>query len=503
MEVFSVLLTIIICLLVGFIVHQMTYWSRRGIPHSPTIPLVGNRFLTLFLGGPSAAEYSVELYEKCHPGVKYIGCMMINTPIILLKDPELIKDVYVKNFDSCPDHQSFIDERMDPILGKNVFSLKGDRWREVRSALTPSFTASKMKFLFELVSKVSQDFVHHLENHPELCEIIDTKDAFSRYTNDVIATSAFGISVNSMKERENEFFLRGKDATNLTGATRMIKFMAGIVFPRLMRLAGYTYLSKDTNNFFIDLIKRTVQLRDDNPAATRPDMIHLLMAARDSPGVQMDITDIVAQAFIFFLAGFDTSSTLMSFTCHNLAYHEDVQNRLREEIDNLMADNDDKQLSYDTLAKMKYMDMVLQETLRLYPPVVFIDRICTKPIDLPPATPNSKKMTMTPGSTFWVPAYAIQRDPKYFTNPDEFNPERFNDDNKDNIIPYTHVPFGIGPRKCIGERFAMMETKLLLARIIHSFIIKPSKRSTKDIVIDRNSLNMVPKGGIWLKLEKR
>lgn len=502
MEVFTVLLTIIICLLMILIVNQMTYWPRKGIPHCPTMPVIGNRFVLSFLGGPTMAEYSIDIYNKYHPHAKYIGLMMINTPIIILKDPELIKDIFVKNFDSCTDHKSFIDERLDPILGKNILSLCGDRWREVRSALSPSFTASKMKFLFELVSKVSQDFVRHLEDHPELTDkVIDTKDVFSRYTNDVIATSAFGISVNSMKERENEFYLRGKDATSLTGTKKILKFMAGMLFPRIMRFAGYTYLSKDTNDFFLDLIKQTVKLRDENPSAMRPDLIHLLLQARDSPGVKMDINDIIAQAFIFFFGGFETSSTVMSLICLELAHHQDVQHRLHKEIDDVMNNNDI--LSYESITKMKYLDMVIQEVLRLYPPVFILDRVCVKSIDLPPSTPQSSKLTVTPGSIFWVLAYAMQRDPKYFPNPDAFDPERFSDANKDNIVNYTFSPFGIGPRKCIAERFALMEIKLLLTRLLHRFIIKPTANSTRKIIIDRNNVTLFPKGGVWLKFEKR
>lgn len=502
MEMFIVLLTILIGILLLFIHHQMTYWSNKGVPHIKIIPIIGNRFVTLIFGGPSVPEFSMQIYNQ-FPEAKYVGLMMFNSPVILLKDLELIKDVCVKNFDFCPDHQSFIDERMDPILGKNVFSLRGERWREIRSALSPSFTTSKMKFLFQLILKVSDDFINYFDNHSDITNMIDVKDAFTRYTNDVIATSAFGISVDSMKNRENEFYLRGKDATNLTGTRRILKFMAGIIFPRLMRLAGQTYLSKDTNKFFVDLIHKTVKMRDEK-GIVRPDMIHLLMQARDSAGFEMTIDDIVAQAFIFFLAGFDTSSTLMSFVCHQLAYHPDVQSRLCQEIDSLTSNNENNEpLSYDIITKMKYMDMVINETLRLYPPVVILDRVCVKSFDLPSPTPNTNGITVSPGSKFWIAAYAMHRDPKYFPNPDEFIPDRFNDENKDNILPYSFVPFGIGPRKCIGERFGMMETKLLLARILQKFIIKPTEKSTKDIIIDRSSLNLVPKGGIWLQFAKR
>lgn len=498
MDLTSGLITFLVGGLILLIIYQMTWFPRRGIPHIQTIPLIGSTYVSLFFGITSVAEFSEKLYYN-FPGAKYFGVTMWNKQIIVLKDLDLIKDIYVKNFDNAPDHRSFIDEKMDPILGKNVFSLRGDRWREVRSALSPSFTASKMKFLFQLVSKVSEDFTQYLLDNPEITKMIETKDALSRYTNDVIATAAFGISVDSMKHRENEFYLRGKDATNLSGTLRVLKFFAGITFPRIMRFFGQTYLSKDTNKFFINLIHDTVTMRDEK-GVTRPDMIHLLMRARDSSGIKIDIDDIVAQAFIFFLAGFDTTSTLMSFVCHQLAYNEDVQDRLREEVDDVVRDNE---ISYENLAELKYMDMVINETLRLYPPATFIDRVCEKPFELPPATPDLKPMTANKGLLFWVNIYSIQRDPRYFSEPEKFDPERFSEENKSNILPHSYAPFGYGPRKCIGERFGLMESKLILARIIKKFIIKPSEKSSRNIEISKNSLNLTPKGGIWLEFQKR
>ncbi|XP_015119194.1 cytochrome P450 9e2 [Diachasma alloeum] len=498
MDLVSGLITALVGLAILLIVNQMIYWPRKGVPHVQTIPVIGSKYVSLFFGRTSIAEFSEELYKN-FPDAKYFGVTMWNKPIVILKDLDLIKDICVKNFDNAPDHRSFINEKMDPILGKNVFSLRGDRWREVRSALSPSFTASKMKFLFQLVSKVSEDFTQYLIDNPEITKLIETKDAFSRYTNDVIATAAFGISVDSMKHRDNEFFFRGKDATNLSGTKRILKFFAGITFPRIMRFFGQTYLTKETNKFFIDLIHETVTMRDEK-GIMRPDMIHLLMRARDASGIKIDMNDIVAQAFIFFLAGFDTTSTLMSFLCHQLAYHEHIQQKLREEVDDVVKDNE---FSYEMLAKLKYMDMVINETLRLYPPATFLDRVCEKPFELPPATSNSEGMTADRGLTFWINIYSIQRDPKYFPHPEKFDPERFNEENKANILPHSYSSFGIGPRKCIGERFALMETKLILARIIQKFIIKPSEKSTENIKIAKNSLNLTPKGGIWLKFQPR
>ncbi|XP_034937249.1 cytochrome P450 9e2-like [Chelonus insularis] len=503
MDIFTILLMTLISLLLIYIIYQMTYWPRRKVPNIRPIPIIGNEFGLIIYRSTPIADYCMKIY-KYHPEARYFGLMMYNMPVIHLKDPEIIKEIYIKNFDFVPDHKSFIEEEFDPIFGKNVFSLRGERWRQVRSALTPSFTAAKMKFLFKLISQTSEEFVEYLYDNPDLCETLDIKDAFTRYTNDVIATSAFGIQVNSMKDRENEFYLRGKDATNLTGTRRILKFMCGILFPRLMRALGYTFLTKKTNDFFVNLIKNTVKYRDQNEII-RPDMIHLLMQARESAGFEITITDIMAQAFIFFLAGFETSSTVMGYVAHQLAYHQDVQDRLRQEVDDLFVSN--SEITYESLNDMTYMDMVLSETLRLYPPVVVLDRVCSKAFDIPSPMKNADEKTdrlrVNPGTIFWVPTFAMHRDPKYFPEPDKFDPERFSPENKEKINPYTYTPFGIGPRKCIGERFALMEIKILFVRLLRKFVIKPCDRSREKIVFHKYSLNLLPEGGVWLKFEKR
>jgi len=210
-------------------------------------------------------------------------------------------------------------------------------------------------------------------------------------------------------------------------------------------------------------------------------MIHLLMQARDKEGAssthKMTLDDIVSQAFIFFFAGFDTSSTLMCFAAHELAVHQDIQKRLREEIQQHTEGNDE--ISYESLSKMSYMDMVISETLRKYPPVIFLDRLCVKKYELPPSQPGCKNVIVEPDNVLMFPAYALHRDPKYFPNPEKFDPERFSEKNKDNILPYTYLPFGLGPRKCIGNRFALMETKILIAHLLQKFTLKTIEKNRR------------------------
>ncbi|XP_014488280.1 PREDICTED: cytochrome P450 9e2-like [Dinoponera quadriceps] len=503
---FAVLLTTLFIIgvlkVIVFLYQQHTYWKKRGVPCIRIIPAfrIAGRLLLRRL---SITDYISFIYNYDWDA-KYIGLMDMTTPVVLLRDTELIRDVMVKDFEHFPDHRSFANEEIDPLFSKNIAALRGNRWKEMRNTLSPSFTASKMKVMFELVSKCAREFTEYLTDHPELCSSIDTKDAFRRYTTDVIATSAFGISVNSMKDRNNEFFTRGVETTKFGGFSNMMKFMLYRASPRLAKALGFQLILPDTSKFFKRIVAETIKTREEQ-GIVRPDMIHLLMQARSKEGPnvpEMTLEDIVAQAFIFFLAGFDTSATLMCFLAHELAVHRDIQDRLFEEVELHFAEGNGE-ISYEAVSKMTYMDMVVSEALRKYPPAIMTDRLCTKSYELPSTKPGCKNVILEPNSMTWIPVYALHHDPKYFPNPSKFDPERFSHENKDNIVPYTYMPFGFGPRMCIGNRFALMETKLLVAYLLHRFIFKVTEKTVEPIVFDAKQLSLQPVGGFWIALEKR
>ncbi|CAL1686478.1 unnamed protein product [Lasius platythorax] len=505
---FGLLLTTLVIIgvlkFVAVVRHVYFYWRGKGVPYFPNSLWSLVTSWKIFLRSISFTDYNLFMYNY-FPDAKYYGTMDMGTPAVFVRDPELIKDVLVKEFEHFHDHRGFVDEKLDPLFSKNIFFLRGDRWREMRNTLSPSFTASKMKIMFDLISKCSGEFVNYLVDHPELCGAVETKQIFRRYTTDVIATAAFGISVNSMKDQNNEFYMRGIETSkSFSGPLAMFKFIFLLAYPRFAKLLGMTgFFSPSTSEFFKRIVGETIRTREEE-GIVRPDMIHLLMQAQDKDGPsnhKMTLDDIVSQAFVFFLAGFETSSILMCFVAHELAVNPDIQNRLREEVQQYLAEGNE--ISYESLSKMTYMDMVISETLRKYPPVIFTDRLCTKSYELPPSKPGYKSLIVESNSVMMIPVYALHRDPKYYPNPDKFDPERFSEENKDNIVPYTYLPFGQGPRKCIGNRFALMETKILVAHLLQKFILKRTEKTVEPVVFDKKEFNPQPEGGFWIGLEKR
>ncbi|XP_014477701.1 PREDICTED: cytochrome P450 9e2-like [Dinoponera quadriceps] len=499
MEYWQILLSILIGVLgIHYFFRRFNYFKRHGILHVPPVLIFGD-MMSIALRRTSFADYLQKLYWF-KPDAKYYGFYPTSRPVIMLRDPELVKEVFVKNFDLFPNRRG-LAEFNDILFSKNLFSLRDQKWRDVRNLLSPSFTSSKMKMMYTLMFECAVDFSESLLKVSADKNDTDMKDVFSKYTNDVIATCAFGIKVDSMKDPTNQFYVYGKETTSFIG-DRAFKFLFVRAFPTLAQFLRLKFLSDGATNFFKDIVKTTIATRDAKNI-TRPDMIQLMMDMRGKRegDKELSIDDMSAQAFIFFLGGFETSSTAMSFIAHELAANPDVQAKLRQEIDEALEDSKEK-VTYETINHLKYMDMVISETLRLYPPVVFVERECESFYEFPPALPGEKSVTIKKGQLIWVPIYAIQRDDKYYDEPEKFRPERFSDKNTYHNSP-CYTPFGIGPRMCIANRFALLEIKVLLFHLLARCELKPCAKTMLPMRLSKKGLALMPEGGFWLNVQRR
>ncbi|KAF2894152.1 hypothetical protein ILUMI_12021, partial [Ignelater luminosus] len=210
----------------------------------------------------------------------------------------------------------------------------------------------------------------------------------------------------------------------------------------------------------------------------------------------LTVEEIAAQAFVFFLAGFETSSSTMAFCLYELALNSEVQDNLREEISKTF-ERYNQNITYEGVMEMKYLDQVVDETLRKYPPVPVIPRVCVEDYQIP-----NTEVIIDKGTRVLISALGLHHDPEYYPNPDTFDPERFNEENKKSIPPFTYIPFGEGPRACIGLRFGLMQTKVGLAFLLKHFRFSINKKTSVPLVMDPFTFLLTAKDGIWLDVEK-
>ncbi len=407
------------------------------------------------------------------------GSFDLTTRLYIIRDPDAYKRIAIKEFDHFEDHRSIIDETMDDIWGNTLISLRGEKWRQMRATLSPAFTGSKMRQMFVLVSECADEIVQHftkksLDTEDRLD--IEMKDFFSRYTNDVIATCAFGIKVNSFSDPNNEFYSNGIKVMKFGGFTTFAKFLFALIMPKAAKYLKISAIDQTVSDSFRKIVLDTMEMRKKNNIY-RPDMINIMMQVREGSlqhakeeksneavdgfaaveesevgkmtnSRKWTDNEIVAQCILFFLAGFETSSTVLTFAAYELVVNPDVQQKLYEEIAEVDKQLGGTRVSYDALQKMKYLDQFISETLRMWPAAFQTDRICVKDYIF---DDGNLKFKIEKGSNVIFSIVGVQRDPKFFPQPDKFDPERFNDANKHNIRPGTYTPFGEGPRNCIGE----------------------------------------------------
>lgn len=198
------------------------------------------------------------------------------------------------------------------------------------------------------------------------------------------------------------------------------------------------------------------------------------------------------------MAGYDTTGTTLAYASYQLARNPEIQEKLRNEIEDLVGLKDDSEMTYDDIHSMTYLDQIISETLRFHNPIGILNRAPSKDYKIP-----GHDIMITKDQMTWINAVAIHFNPKYYENPDEFNPDHFTKEVKADRNPYAFLPFGQGPRACIGMRFALLEAKLALANMVRKFTLLPSEKTKEPLELDPQSGIAYPKNGLYIKLEKR
>ncbi|KAI5737138.1 hypothetical protein M8J76_010374 [Diaphorina citri] len=335
----------------------------------------------------------------------------MTTPVLVLTESEIIKHVLIKDFDVFTDRGFF--ESDEPVL-KILFGLTGDEWRKMRNKLSPTFTSGKIKEMFPLMETCGRNLETILTtlDYNKKHQSIDVKEYLGRYMTDVIGSTVFGLEINSL---ENPDYV----------------------------------------------VHQNVSYREQNNIK-RNDFINIMMELKKT---DPDITEelITAQCFLFFLAGFDTSSTVLTFSLYELAKNKSIQSKLRNEINDTKAKYGGE-LTYESYNEMPLLDKVIKESLRMYTPLSQLERVAGRPYQLP-----NTDIVVDKGTKMFIPLYGLHHDPEIYPNPDVFDPERFAPENADNIPNYAYLPFGEGPRNCIGKRFALLQLKSGLAHSLSNF----------------------------------
>ncbi|KAF5307418.1 hypothetical protein FQR65_LT06932 [Abscondita terminalis] len=492
-------IAIISGLAIAYFNRSWKYWKIRNVEcQRPTFPF-GNakKLITQKQGIGEMMQGFYNDFKK--KKLRYGGFYFLHIPNLVLVDLELIKTIMTKDFHHFTDRSIYLNEKADP-LSAHLFSLKGQKWKNLRAKLTPTFTSGKMKTMFPTLVACSQGLSKLMDENVKSRQAFDIKELVARYTTDVIGSTAFGIDCDSLNNPNSEFRQYGAKIFKRT-LYGTIKNLFSLIAPEILTFFNVKVLKKDISEFFMNVVNETVKYRETNDVK-RNDFLQLLLQMKrnqDDLGTTrttLTMNELAAQVFVFFIAGFETSSTTLTFCFYEMALNQEIQQKLRNEVNDVLKKHN-FEMTYDAINDMTYMDKCVSETLRKYPAVSVINRTCTKTYKVP-----DSDLVIEKGTTIQIPVLGIQRDPEIYPDPNKFDPERFSPENKAGRHPFTWLPFGEGPRVCIGMRFGIMETKIALAALIKDYTYTLSKKTPVPLKFNPKMLLLNVEEGVWLNVEK-
>ncbi|XP_058449380.1 probable cytochrome P450 6a14 [Malaya genurostris] len=472
---FIYLILLVLVLILKWFQQHFSYWKDSGVAYlKPTFSVWNVRDNRLKINLYSLSE---QWYKQLKGRGTFGGVFFFAQPIAIALDLDFMKSVLVKDFQHFQNRTAYYNEIDDP-LSANLITLDGTKWKNMRSKLTPIFSSGKMKMMFPLVAGVANVFIEMLAREVAKEEDIEMKDLLGRFTTDIIGFCAFGIECNSLSDPDAEF--RVKTSNIFKFGFPVLKIAAAQKFPSIARAIYIKLYEPEVSAFFLNAVQNNVQYREENNVQ-RNDFLSLLMKFKNEKSVRnksgnqlgtLTIEEIASQAFIFFLAGFETSSTVMSCCLYELAMNSDIQEKARANV--MKSIEKYGSINYEAIQNMNFLEQCIKETLRKYPPVGITTRQVSKDYQVP----DSDGVILQRGTTLIVPIHAIHHDPEYYPDPETYDPNRFSPEQVAQRNPFCFIPFGEGPRICIGLRFGMMQIRIGLAHLLKHFRFTLSSKTS-------------------------
>ncbi|XP_043246217.1 cytochrome P450 3A31-like [Amphibalanus amphitrite] len=382
-------------------------------------------------------------------------------------------------------------------------SLTGQEWKDVRSISTPSFSTGKIRGMTVILEELSNTLADQMFKESQKDGEVNVKELFARLTMDTIASVAFGLDADSIRNPESTIAKKAQLLRSPLTPLSMFALMSYIIMPSFIKKRldpTSIVVNKEAIDFFVNISKRTIKEREEHPERRRNDYLQLLIDSRrdDSQARKLTDDEITAQCVLFFFAGSDTTSNVLAWAARQLAFHPEMQERVQAEIDEALPSSDDS-IAFDKVnSGMPYLESVLTETLRMYP-LAQLTRCSTRDYPIP-----GTDAVLPANSIVYMFPLAMQHDADLYPNPESFNPDRFLTTGKEMRNSYTYLPFGQGPRNCIGMRFALLQAKVALVALLRKYSLVTGPKSGKmEPVLDPRLAQTQEKGSTWLKVVRR
>ncbi|KAF7279570.1 hypothetical protein GWI33_007032 [Rhynchophorus ferrugineus] len=468
---------VIILVLSVIVLILWSIWSKhhirkkyfQNVPGPKPVPIFGN---TLdLIAGPKVFLKTIS------------GWMDIFGETILVHDGPLSVLLMTMDYDltqfiyNSSDHidKGYQYTYLHGWLGNGLLTSTGLHWKLHRKAITPSFHFSILKSFVPIFERISDKFIDKLNAEVDK-DSVEISKLVSVYTLNVICEAAMGLQITDKDETHLKYINSIRNISNIISC-RFVSPLHPELYPFTWNYFKEIRLLKFIHNFIDNYIgkkKEKLKTYINNEPEVKETLTeskeklvfldHLIKTTIN--GRPLSDIELRDEVNTFMFEGHDTTSSAISFCLYNLSLHSSVQEKVLQEQKSLFgADLKKATPTYNQLNEMKYLEMVIKESLRLFPSVPLVARRLSSDL-------NYNGTVYPKGLNVLLYTYGIHRNPKYYTDPDRFIPERFESNN--GRLPFSYLPFSAGLRNCIGQRFAMLELLSVISKVIRNFELKPA-----------------------------
>ncbi|UJR17680.1 hypothetical protein I4U23_004578 [Adineta vaga] len=499
--------------LISFIIFRI-YWKyiylekrfydifrNQGVPCEPFVPLVGQLSdIRRAMANDRAMDYRLNLVKK--HGYIYVSAFGPTVRLNVI-EPDMLADIFGRSHGQ--DYSKPVDTEIffKPLIGKhNLLVSEGEEHGRARKMLNPAFHFVKLQLMIPIMVSQTNKAINEFLSSSNQGKVIDLQTELADLTLAIISSSAFGKGLETMTNAKQ---IVSHAFNNLLAAISYRAMRAIDLIPIICHLPFWRkdIVNKGSREIFefVDQIIADRRYHRSTSLSSSEDILDLLLTAIDHEGQTFSDQEIKDQALTFIFAGHETTGNLMTWTIYILMTHDDVLQACREEVDRILPKG--MEPTDEHMNELIVCEAIIHEVLRLYPPAPFISRRCIREHYI--GSEGHRQIQVPVNAIVQLNSYALHRREEFWPRPDEFDYTRWMRDPITGLKPklahpFCYLPFVAGPRNCIGQNFALLEAKIMLAMLVQrcNFELEPGQK-----IIPENRITMPPKYGLRARITKR
>ena len=419
---------------------------------------------------------------------KFNGFLIVKIPFsskktYLTDKPNVIRHVLQKNNRNYT-KSKLVQESVVPQIGNGLLTSEGEYWLKQRRAIQPAFHRGKLEYISQVMSDEIKIFMDEtLERYANSGESFQIDTEMMHLAFKLVSKSLFG------KDPEDDKLDLIGEVVSYGQQYQTKRIRMPFLKPWLY-IIGQTSKNEKMKKLGQDLLMEIISLRQES-SEKKDDLLQMLIDTEYEDGTKMSNQQLLDESLIIYVAGHETTAIAMAWAVYLIATHPNVEAKL---VQSIADDLKGEAPSFSNLRSLTYTTQVIEEAMRLYPPAWLVDREAINDDEV-------DGIKIKKGIPISCLIYSMHRHPDFWENPNDFDPERFSSENKKKHVPFSYIPFGGGPRLCIGNNFAMMEMQLIIAMIFNKYSF--------ELIQDKGSIDIQPmitlrpKNGIVVKIKKR